>query len=151
MISSNRKMLLYIEPSSPASEKPLIDAYTRKMVAAYRAGHQPAIMCCGFHWCICGTASMPYDTILPSGLLTNSLCVHDLAHHRDDVPPGELEKVADLDCGEAEPTPAECWGMSPVLREDPVELRRLAVEAPPAARVPPEKLAVRKAWWSFWR
>jgi hypothetical protein len=145
MIYKKREGLLFIEPSSPASEEPLIDAVTRKMVAAYRASSRPEYVSCGFHWCTCGTASKAYDSILPSGLITNSLCVHYLAHHRDDVPSGELEKVAGLDVGEAGPTYDELWGMSPVLREDPVERRRREVKAPP------QKPAGRKAWWIFWR
>lgn len=119
-----REPLLFIEPSSPASNEPVVDALTRKMVAAYRAGTMPDFITCGFHWCVCGTASKNYDTILPSGLITNSLCVHYLAHHREEIPQCEIEKVSRLDCGEAEPTYDELWGMQPVLREDAPDERQ---------------------------
>ena len=33
------------------------------------------------------------DFLLPNGLVTNSLCVHYLAYHRDEVPPSELAKI----------------------------------------------------------
>ena len=37
-------------------------------------------------------------------LRTNSLAIHYLAHHRDEVPPEELAKVAKLLADEVEPT-----------------------------------------------
>lgn len=142
----HREPLLFINPSSPASDEPVIDALTRKMVAAYRAAGRDDILYCGFHWCVCGTASKNYDSILTSGMRTNSLCVHYLAHHREEVPQAELEKVAQLDCGEAEPTYDEFWGMRPVLREGALAECR---QSPPISEA--DERGGKKAWWRFWR
>src|SRR5262245_32436815 len=95
--------LLFIEPPQPSSTFPLIDPLTRKLCAALRkatwkGGYR------GRHECICGALSSTTDHYLPNGVLTNSLCVHYLAHHRSEVPPGELLRVGALDWGEVEPT-----------------------------------------------
>ena len=47
------------------------------------------------------------DYILPGGQQANSLCIHYLAFHRDEVPAEELAKVSALAAGEAEPSPEE--------------------------------------------
>jgi hypothetical protein len=49
-------------------------------------------------------------THLVDGYATNSLAVHYLAHHRDEVPRGELAKVAALNGPDVEPTPAQLSG-----------------------------------------
>ena len=145
MILSGPDSLLFIEPASPASETPVIDALTRKMVAAYRSATREDITYCGFHRCVCGSASTPYNSVLPSGLVTNSLCVHYLAHHRDEVPAGELAKVAGLDCGEAEPTHDELWGMRIVAAESQVE------EGHADTPLSGDAKTGKKKWWRFWR
>lgn len=101
MICDNN--LLFIEPSACTSSIPLVDSLTRKMTAAFRQG---AILyyCKGFHVCACGVFSSNSDYSLPNGDMTNSLCIHYLAFHRDEVPEAQLSRVAALNCGEAEPT-----------------------------------------------
>ena len=47
------------------------------------------------------------DYILLNGQQTNSLCIHYLAFHRDEVPAEELAKVTALEAGEAEPSAEE--------------------------------------------
>lgn len=102
----NPNGVLYIEPSPKTSPQPLIDDLTRKMTAAYRRSTKgPTFR--GWHTCACGVHSDNSEHKLPSGLETNSLCIHYLAFHRDEVPAAELEKVGQLDCGEAEPTTQE--------------------------------------------
>ena len=134
MNGSGSRNLLYIEPSSPGTEKPLVDTLTRKMAAALRASKPDDIVYCGIHECICGALSECYDFVLPSGAKTNSLCVHSLAHHRDEVPAAELERVACLDSG-------ECRPRRRMLRGD--RMGQWSIELP---------LNWPKAgWWKFWR
>lgn len=102
--------VLYIEPSAKVSAEPVIDELTRKMVAAFRESEESMIMWRGFHMCACGAASNNKDYVLPNGDKTNSLCVHYLAFHRDEVPASQLEKVQRLNSGEAEPTDKELNG-----------------------------------------
>jgi len=102
--------LLYIVPSAKVSDEPTIDALTRKMTAAFRAADDDtAFGFAGVHTCACGAQSDCTDVVLPNGTVTNTLCVHYLACHRDEVPASELEKVAQLDSGEAEPSPDEIY------------------------------------------
>jgi len=101
MISSNG--ILYIEPSKKVSDEPLIDEATRKMVAALRLA-LPSPSYRGFHECACGARSSNCDYKLPNGEMTNSLSVHYLAYHRDEISDEHLSKVLELKFGEAEPT-----------------------------------------------
>ena len=110
MINTDDKHILFIHPRGKPSQMPVIDGLTRKMTAAFRQCKK------GEHWlgmhnctgCIHhDVLSDSCDYILPDGRLTNSLCIHYLAYHRDDVPTSEKLKVMKLDCGEAEPTDEE--------------------------------------------
>ena len=107
MIDTNG--LLMIEPQRPASATPVIDEMTRKMTAAYRQSTPSQHGYRGVHVCKCGAMSDNRDHYV-NGVLTNSLAVHYLAHHRDEVPETELEKVRNLKFGEAEPTEQELSG-----------------------------------------
>ena len=98
--------ILYIEPSARTSAEPVIDDLTRKMAAAYRLG-TPGPGYRGVHTCACGVMSSNCDYTLPGGDQTNSLCVHYLAFHRDEVPASQLEKVRRLNSDEVEPTEDE--------------------------------------------
>jgi hypothetical protein len=108
MISA--KDLLFIEPLQPALSVPLIDQLTRRMTAAYRSAEQSSGGWCGVHVCSCGTHSTSRDYFLPNGEMTNSLCVHYLAYHREEVPAEQLARVATLSYGEADPTEDELHG-----------------------------------------
>lgn len=105
MIDPNGIMM--IEPSGDASAYPVVDALTRKMAAAYRRSTLPADdqRYRGWHTCRCGAKSDNADHFI-DGVKTNSLCVHYLAFHRKDVPPGELAKVQRMS-EEAEPSEKE--------------------------------------------
>ncbi len=98
--------ILMIEPSGQTSVTPLIDELTRKMTAAWRVRRDSDYSMKGFHSCACHATSDNRDHWV-GGLLTNSLCIHYLAFHRQDIPTEELAKVRSLDCGEAEPTEQE--------------------------------------------
>lgn len=104
MITSNG--ILYIEPSRKTSQEPVIDEATKKMAAALRRG-VPGPGYRGWHECACGARSSNCDYTLPNGEKTNSLSVHYLTYHREDVPEEQLAKVLQLECGEAEPTNEE--------------------------------------------
>jgi len=103
--------LLMIEPSGKVSDVPLIDELTCKMVAAWRSRRDSDYLYMGFRVCACGAFSDCQDHWVGNGdgdgLLTNSLCVHYLAFHRDDIPQEELDKVRALTFGEEEPSEKE--------------------------------------------
>ncbi len=102
----NKSGLLFIEPSAKTSGSPVIDRVTKKMTAAFRlATRGPGYR--GFHVCSCGATSSNCNYFLPGGETTNSLCVHYLAYHRDEVPPEQVERVMRLGAGEANPTAKE--------------------------------------------
>lgn len=116
MIISNTNTLLYIEPASDKSEAPIIDIYTRKMAAALQSRISTGILredgaydkdfsTLGFQRCSCGVTSDNVDYELSDRIITNSLCVHYLAWHRQEVPQTELNKVLSLSGGESEPSP----------------------------------------------
>lgn len=106
MIVTEDSHVLFIEPPSLPSPEPVIDSLTRKMTAAFRQT-QGIDATKGWHSCSCGAASSNVTHMLPDGRATNSLCIHYLAYHREDIPRAELAKVVMLDCGEAEPTDEE--------------------------------------------
>ncbi len=103
--------LLYIEPTRQKASEPLEDVYTYIMSqamneakAAGRTGglladgtFRPGISFRGFHVCKCGEMSEPRDYQLANGEVTNSLAVHYLMWHRDEVPHSERERVLTLE------------------------------------------------------
>ena len=107
--------LLFIEPQLPRSAEPVIDEYTRRMAGAMLSA-SPQAAYRGIHRCHCGATSTNCDYIVRiqqrvagspwHGLLTNSLAVHYLALHRDEVPPDELTKVLMLTAEPTDPTPS---------------------------------------------
>lgn len=102
--------ILMIEPSARTSATPLIDELTRKMTAAWRRRRDSKDGYRGIHMCACSRAfsdNKDHWVGNGDGFLTNSLCVHYLAFHRDDIPQEELDKVRGLVCGEEEPSEKE--------------------------------------------
>lgn len=99
--------ILMVEPSGRTSVAPLIDELTRKMTAAWRKRRDSDYGMKGFHSCACHATSDNKDHWVGNDLLTNSLCIHYLAFHREDIPPEELAKVRTLTDDEAEPTEQE--------------------------------------------
>ena len=89
--------LLFIEPQNPASEKPVIDELACKMAAALTASTPSKFNTHGVHFCICGAHSDTRNYVVPNEAATNTLCVHYLAYHRDEVPQSQLDRVAALD------------------------------------------------------
>jgi hypothetical protein len=115
MISHAPDHLLFIEPTRPASAVPVIDALTRRMTGAWRERATSLVAYDGVHMCTaCSSTSDSEDhfVITTDGreLLTNSLAIHYLAYHRDEVPAAELAKVASLAAEMWEPTVDEMIG-----------------------------------------
>jgi len=100
--------LLYLYPAAKASEEPLIDSLTRKMTAAFHQADSWKVGFGGSRSCSCGKAkSASHDFTLPNGLFINSLCIHYLSRHREEIPRDQLDIVANLDFGEVVPKPEE--------------------------------------------
>lgn len=95
--------LLYVEDAGPAADEPCVDFLTRKMAGAFQQA-KVFIRYMGTHACDCGVHCSGADYLLPDGSLTNSLCVHYLAHHRDRISAEDLARVAAFDLPEVEPT-----------------------------------------------
>jgi hypothetical protein len=88
--------LLMIEPQNPCAKTPLIDEWTKWLTYGWRMcrSHSDAWQSYrGRHFAPCGLVSDNRDHWI-CGLLTNSLCLHYLAFHRDEVPVDELKKIA---------------------------------------------------------
>lgn len=89
-----------IEPANPPSATALRDTITEMFRPIFDAAlaNRPDWMNCykGFHECSCGAMSETFDVRLPSGQLTNSLAMHYLEFHRDEVPDCEIEKILTL-------------------------------------------------------
>lgn len=102
--------LLYIEPTNEASSTPLIDDLTRKITAAYREAEPMDGFWRGVHTCVCGANSSSQDYFLPDGTMTNSLCVHYIAFHRNEIPFHILEQVSSLPYGQCTPVEEELRG-----------------------------------------
>jgi hypothetical protein len=97
-VIDNPNMLLYIEPTGPVSGEPVDDELTLKMRVVFAKAVPTGEVYEEFHRCTsCGEKSTNTDYILPGGMQTNSLCVHYLERHRDEVPKSELAKVEALD------------------------------------------------------
>ena len=105
--------LLFIEPKNAATPSALVDSATRRMAAAFRQAQagQNQMYYYGFHVCVCGARSGNRNFLLPNERKTNSLCVHYLAYHRDEVPLDQLQEVERLPFGEAEPSELELKGI----------------------------------------
>ena len=127
MISTEPNMLLYVEPIGTENE-PVIDELTKRMTAAFRLGVSDNANWRGKHDCTgkpCWHDNANYvestncDYILPNGMQTNSLCIHYLAFHRNEISESELAKVRSLPYGEADPTEQDIYppGSSQKWRE----------------------------------
>jgi len=93
MTNLDDRHLLMIEPTQPPSMEPVDDLYTQKMRRLLDASTDGGRWYKGVHTCSCGETSTCHDHFLPGGIITNSLAVHYLERHRDEVPPSELAKL----------------------------------------------------------
>jgi len=98
---------LMIEPR----ERPrglLLDSMARKVTALLR-GAQADRFFMGYHECICGARSDSYDwhvTIAARKRRTNSLAIHYVACHRNEIAPEQLREIEAF-TRELEPTAQE--------------------------------------------
>ena len=92
MIELNDKHLLMIEPENPATE-PVDDDLTEIARQIFSSAVSDNIRYRGWHTCICGARSDNNNWILPDGTITNSLMVHYIECHRQDIPESEIEKL----------------------------------------------------------
>lgn len=87
---------MMIEPELSCSVVPTDDALSDGMKMLYDLSQSPQDRCYkGIHVCSCGQCSDNRDHFLPSGRITNSLAVHYMRHHREEVPESELQKLKD--------------------------------------------------------
>ena len=97
MIETDNDYLLFIEPTQPASAEPVQDELTFQMRKALETAMPGPLRYRGVHQCVCGMRSTNENYILrKTGQMTNSLAVHYLEYHRDEVPERELKKVQRL-------------------------------------------------------
>jgi hypothetical protein len=105
--------ILMVEPSGGGAKEPLVDELTRKMTAAGRKRRDAESGYRGVHRCACGACSSNRDHWVTradgSEFLTNSLCIHYVAYHREELSEEELAKVLALTHGEMEPTQDELF------------------------------------------
>lgn len=92
MIATDDKHLLMIEPQHEVSAEAVQDWATAKM-AVLLASAKNGTAYLGMHTCTCGKRSGTCDLVLPDGTVTNSLALHYLERHRDEVPQAELAKL----------------------------------------------------------
>jgi hypothetical protein len=96
MIINDNDHILFIEPTHLGSTEGVQDELTAKMKQAMLSATKPEWHYKGVHICVCGAVSDNNDYFLPNGQKTNSLAVHYLEFHRDDVPESELAKVRNM-------------------------------------------------------
>lgn len=107
MIIIDKKVILYFEPKNNKSSVPVIDDLTIKMFNAFKAYNATGIVnnkyqfiqgisTMGTHECICGERSHAKDYLIENDYIVNSLCVHYLALHRDEVSQEDIDKVNSL-------------------------------------------------------
>lgn len=100
--------LLYVDASHPATD-PHDDDLTRGMQALLDEAKQNTgtfekRLCIfykgratmGGHKCCCGAASTNVDYLVAPGVVTNSLCVHYLQCHRDEIRSSDMDLVREL-------------------------------------------------------
>lgn len=85
---------MMIEPLEPATTKPVEDRVTElaKCAISEMTEKGPWYRFMGVHFCNCGTRSDNGDWSV-RGMQTNSLLLHYVRYHRDEVPKSELEKL----------------------------------------------------------
>lgn len=113
---SNPNALLYIHPAKEGSDEPIIDNLTKKILWATRnqigkgvllkSGNFELDMSTkGVHHCTGCNKKCPLsqaqDILLPNKLVTNTLAVHYVAYHRDELTKEELALIEAIDVHEA--------------------------------------------------
>ena len=95
MISLNSSDLLFIEPKNKPTTK-VNDELTKIVEEEFANAEEISPYYKGFHICVCGEHSTNHDYKLPCGLIVNSLCIHYIQDHREEVPESELDKIRNI-------------------------------------------------------
>lgn len=92
MIKLDSKSFMMIEPQKQKTE-PLSDELVKKAKLIKQSLKTESYMTKGFHICKCGECSdnRIYKTLI--GRETNSLLVHYVKCHREEIPESELKKL----------------------------------------------------------
>lgn len=122
MLNSKDTHLLFIHPAGPPTE-PIIDELTRKAAAMWRARRTDPNGYRGVHECTspgCGVTSDNKNHFVTSPgasgeLMTNSLMVHYIAVHRNEISERDLGIVAAA-TDSTEPSESEIRGGRPYIR-----------------------------------
>jgi hypothetical protein len=85
--------LLFITPKRGKSAEPVRDEITLAVEKAFNASKPCGPYWKGTHECRCGARSANHDFRLPNGWITNSLAVHYVEWHRNELPEQELRKL----------------------------------------------------------
>lgn len=98
MIDQKLTHLLYIEPKNEPSEYPLNDDITEmyEYIISQWDNTNTDKRYRGIHRCSCGERSDNLDHTLKNNMHYNSLGLHYLQYHRDEVPTSEIEKIKSL-------------------------------------------------------
>lgn len=112
MINNAHDHLLFIEPmQAPASA--VVDDYTRRVTAAWRARVDGSVRYRGTHSCTgqgCRATSGNGEHTVADRFHTNSLAIHYVACHRSEIPAEELAKILTLPPSNVEPSEGEVAG-----------------------------------------
>ena len=93
MIELGDKFLMMIEPQKYPVEE-INDTLTEIAQEVLSSAKKDRTFR-GSHGCICKVRSDNAEHILPSGRITNSLLVHYVQNHREEVPQKELDKLVE--------------------------------------------------------
>jgi hypothetical protein len=96
--------LLFIEPSSKIKESDMSEyiwlvelfKYAKRGCGEIMNNEWTCDQYMGAHQCRCGKRSESRDFLFSNNMFTNSLCLHYLQWHRDEIPEIEFEKLKQL-------------------------------------------------------
>jgi len=90
--------LLFMRPKNPPSAEPVMDDITKLVTKYWAFNKRSKYMYKGTHQCSCHVSSTNSDHFIGPNydILTNSLCLHYVQFHRDEIPQDELDRVVSL-------------------------------------------------------
>jgi hypothetical protein len=92
MICPDPGYLMFVEPKDSPNE--FIDDELTQLAMEVWNGCKPiAVSYRGFHTCSCGVQSTNRNYVTKGGNVTNSLLIHYVARHREEIPEEEIDKL----------------------------------------------------------
>ena len=90
--------LLFMQPKNIPADEPVMDNITKILTRAWVRSQRSTYSYKGTHTCSCGAKSTSADHFIgeENSLRTNSLCLHYVQFHRDEIPLDELDKLRAL-------------------------------------------------------